>query len=98
MVGYFISLPERTLRALAIFLGGLVHETAEVLLPGWLRRSSYYQATIGGLLRIAIELLDGLSGILPSDDIEAGDPYRAPDKKEKSFGGEVALWPGGETE
>jgi hypothetical protein len=36
MAGYFISLPERTLRALAVFLGGLVHETAEVLLSGWL--------------------------------------------------------------
>ena len=71
IAGYIISLPERTLRALAIFLGGLVHETAEVLLPGWLRRSSLYQATIGGLLRIAIELVGGLSGVLPADDMDA---------------------------
>jgi len=57
MVDYLISLPERTLRVLAVFFGGLVHETAKVLLPGWLRRSRLYQATIGGLLRIAIEFV-----------------------------------------
>jgi len=68
---YILTLPERTLRALAVFLGGLVHETAEVLLPGWLRRSRLYQVTIGGLLRIAIEFVGGLSGVLPPDDIDA---------------------------
>ena len=69
-IGFFVSLPERTMRALAVFIGGLVHETAEVLLPGWMRRSRLYQATIGGLLRIAIELVGGLSGVLPSDDMD----------------------------
>ena len=67
--GYILTLPERTLRALAIFVGGLVHETAEVLLPGWLRRSRLYQATIGGLLRILIEFIGGLTGIIPPDDM-----------------------------
>jgi hypothetical protein len=62
-------LPERTIRATAILVGGLVHETAEVLLPGWLRRSRFYQATIGGLLRVIIELVGGLFGVLPPDDI-----------------------------
>ncbi|MFC2053888.1 hypothetical protein ACFLV7_06255 [Chloroflexota bacterium] len=69
-LGYIFSLPERTIRLLAILVGGLVHEMAEVLLPGWMRRSSLYQATIGGLLRIAIELVGGLSGALPSDDMD----------------------------
>ena len=69
-LGYIISLPERTLRSLAVLLGGLIHETAEVLLPGWLRRSSLYRSTIGGLLRIAIEFVGGLSGVLPADDME----------------------------
>jgi len=71
MEGYFLSLPERSLRALAVLLGGLVHETAEVLLPRWLRQSRLYQATIGGLLRIAIELVGGLTGVLPTDEMEA---------------------------
>ncbi len=69
-LGYIISLPERTIRALAILVGGLVFEATEVLLPGWLRRSRLYQATIGGLLRIAIELVGGLTGVLPSDDMD----------------------------
>jgi hypothetical protein len=34
---YTLALPERILRALAVFVGGLLHETAQVLLPGWLR-------------------------------------------------------------
>lgn len=69
-LGYIISLPERTLRSLAVLVGGLVHETAQVLLPGWLRHSSLYRSTIGGLLRIAIEFVGGLSGVLPADDME----------------------------
>jgi hypothetical protein len=69
-LGFFISLPERTIRALAVFIGGLIHETAEVLLPGWMRRSRLYQATIGGLLRIAIELVGGVTGVLPSDKMD----------------------------
>ena len=69
-IGYFLSLPERTIRALAVLVGGLVFEATEVLLPGWLRQSRLYQATIGGLLRIAIELAGGLSGVLPSDDMD----------------------------
>jgi len=68
---YVLTLPERTLRALAVFFGGLAHETAEVLLPDWLRRSRFYQATIGGLMRTAIEFAGGLSGVLPSDDISS---------------------------
>jgi len=65
--------PSAPLRALVVVVGGLVHETTEVLLPGWLCRSRLYQATIGGLLRIAIEFMGGLSGILPPDDMDAGE-------------------------
>jgi len=35
-----------------------------------MRRSRLYQATIGGLLRIVIEMVGGLSGVLPSDDMD----------------------------
>jgi hypothetical protein len=68
--GYFISLPERTIRALAASLGGIVYEATEVLLPGWLRRSRFYQGLVVGTLRIAIELVGGVSGVLPSDDMD----------------------------
>jgi hypothetical protein len=67
--GYFISLPERTIRSLAATLGGVVYEATEVLLPGWLRRSRFYQGLVVGTLRIAIELVGGVSGVLPSDDM-----------------------------
>ncbi|MFC2037252.1 hypothetical protein ACFLYD_04665 [Chloroflexota bacterium] len=69
--GYALSLPERTLRAAAAGLGGLLYEATQVLLPGWLRRSRLYQAIVAGTLRIAIELIGGATGILPRDDVTA---------------------------
>jgi hypothetical protein len=68
--GYFISLPERTIRSLAAILGGVLYEATEVLLPGWLRRSRFYQGLVVGTLRIAIELVGGVSGVLPSDGMD----------------------------
>jgi hypothetical protein len=70
-LGYALSLPERSIRAVAAGLGGLLYEATQVLLPGWLRRSRLYQAIVAGTLRIAIELIGGATGILPSDDITA---------------------------
>ena len=67
--GYFLSLPERTLRALGASIGGTVYEVTEILLPHWLRRSRFYQGFIIGTLRIAIELVGGVSGVLPTNDM-----------------------------
>jgi len=72
-LGYFASLPERTLRALAASLGGLAYELTEALLPSWLRRSRLYRATVAGLLRILIELVGGVSDALPPDDVGVGE-------------------------
>ena len=66
-----LSLPERTLRALAAGLGGLLYETTLVLLPSWLRRSHLYRAIVAGTLRIVIELVGGATGVLPPEDISA---------------------------
>ena len=52
---YAISLPERGLRALIGTLGGVVHESAQVILPRFVRRSRLYEATAKNALRIAIE-------------------------------------------
>ncbi|MFC1922688.1 hypothetical protein ACFLY4_05310 [Chloroflexota bacterium] len=68
--GFFISLPERSIRALAASLGGVLYEATEFLLPGWLRRSRFYQGLVVGTLRIAIELVGGVSGVFPSDDMD----------------------------
>jgi hypothetical protein len=70
-LGYALSLPERTLRAGAAGLGGLLYEATQVLLPGWLRRSRLYRAIVAGTLRIAIELVGGATGILPPDEVTA---------------------------
>jgi hypothetical protein len=70
-LGYALSLPERSLRAVAAGLGGLLYEATQVLLPGWLRGSRLYRAIIAGTLRITIELIGGATGILPSEGVTA---------------------------
>lgn len=71
--GYLLSLPERLVRALAASLGGLAFELTEVALPRWVRRTRLYQAIVYRLLRITIELVGGVQGVFPSEEIEAGE-------------------------
>jgi len=52
---YAVSLPERAGRALVGTLGGLIQESAQVVLPRLVRRSRLYEATAKNALRIAIE-------------------------------------------
>lgn len=54
---YLASLPERTLRAGAAVAGGLLAETANLVVPDSLRRSKLYQVTIDRFLRIVIEFI-----------------------------------------
>lgn len=69
---YWISLPERTLRAVAASLGGLLFEATQVLLPAWLRRSHLYQATVYRMLRLTVEGVGGVKGVMPPDDVDVG--------------------------
>ena len=66
---YLASLPERTARAGAALSGGLVYEVSEVMLPLAVRRSKLYQAIVGRLLRIMIELVGGVEGVFPSQEM-----------------------------
>src|SRR5918997_1530559 len=66
---YLASLPERTARAGAALTGGLVYETTEVMLPLVVRRSRLYQAIVGRLLRIMIELVGGVEGVYPAQEM-----------------------------
>src|SRR5215208_5166071 len=66
---YLASLPERTARAGAALTGGLVYEASEVLLPLAVRRSRLYQAIVGRLLRIMIELVGGVEGVYPTEEM-----------------------------
>ena len=69
---FLASLPERALRALAAGLGGAVHETAEVVLPRFARRSRLYEATAKNMLRIAIELVGSVERDAPAGEPDAG--------------------------
>jgi hypothetical protein len=66
---YLASLPERTARAGAAVTGGLVYEASEVMLPLVVRRSKLYQAVVGRLLRITIELVGGVEGVYPAEEM-----------------------------
>jgi len=48
-------------RAAAAALGGLVHESAQVVLPRFVRGSRIYEATAKNALRIAIEAVGGVA-------------------------------------
>jgi hypothetical protein len=57
---FYVSLPERAVRAAAAVLGGTMHETFTLVLPRFVRRSRFYEATAKNLLRVAIELVGGV--------------------------------------
>jgi hypothetical protein len=81
---FVASLPERTVRAFAALVGGAVHETAEVVLPRFARRSRLYEATAKNMLRIAIELVGDVERQAP-----AGQPDAAELMKRKTAGNVV---------
>ncbi len=83
---FLLSLPERLVRALVGTVGGAVHETAEVLLPRFARRSRLYEATAKNLLRIAIELVGAVEREQP-----AGQPDPGELLKRKTAGNVVEL-------
>jgi hypothetical protein len=70
---FLVSLPERAVRSLVAVLGGAVHETAELVLPRFARRSRLYEATAKNLLRIAIELVGSVERPLEEHAPEAGE-------------------------
>ena len=70
---FLVSLPERVVRALIAVVGGAVHETAEVTLPRFARRSRLYEATAKNLLRIAIELIGAVEREPPPGEPEADE-------------------------
>jgi hypothetical protein len=59
---FVLSLPERLVRSLAAVVGGALHESAQFLLPRFVRRSRLYEASAKNLLRLSIELVGGVEG------------------------------------
>ena len=65
---YALSLPERAIRAVTAAVAGGVHETGQLVLPRFVRRSRLYEVTARNALRIAIELIGGVEGASTGDD------------------------------
>ena len=70
---FLVSLPERIVRSLVAVVAGAAHETAEVVLPRFVRRSRLYEASAKNLLRIAIELVGDVERAAPPDEPDAGE-------------------------
>ncbi len=70
-VGYLVSLPERLVRAVAAGLGGLLYEASALLLPGWFHRTRLYRVLAANALRVAVELVGGVEGVLPASEVTA---------------------------
>jgi hypothetical protein len=68
-----LSVPERLVRSVGAVVGGLIHESVEVLLPRFVRRSRLYEASAKNLLRLSIELVGGVEP-LPSADASQPAP------------------------
>lgn len=60
---YLLSLPERSLRAGAAFLGGTSALLTDILIPSGLRGSSSYRITVGLLQAFLIERLAGMEEV-----------------------------------
>jgi hypothetical protein len=72
----WLSLPERVARTLAAVAGGLVHETATLVLPRFVRFSRLYEATAKNLLRITVELVGGVAAAAPTTKEVEPNPGR----------------------
>ena len=68
-LGFLVSFPERAVRAGAASLGGAAYQLAEVFLPGWLRRGRLYRATVARMLRITVEMVGGVPGVMPTESV-----------------------------
>ena len=71
------SIPERLVRSTAAVVGGTVHETAQLVLPRFARRSRLYEASAKNLLRILIE---GVGAVDPETPTTP-DPDAPPPKQ-----------------
>ena len=67
---YSISLPERYFRGLTGLLGGMLHETTELLIPDFVKDTTTYNIFVGNLLRFAVENVGEVEGIYNDDGLD----------------------------
>ncbi len=68
---YGLSLPERTLRSTAAMVGGVVHESATLLVPQAFRDSTSYQTFVQQMLDMMVKDMGGVNS--PTDDSNEAD-------------------------
>lgn len=73
LLRYFVTLPERVVRAGAAVIGGAGYEASKVVIPERLRRSRLYEATVARLLRITVELVGDVHGVYPQEEMAVGE-------------------------
>ena len=71
---FVVSLPERLVRSLVGGVAGLIHESAQVILPRFVRRSRLYEASAKNLLRLSIELVGGVQPVTATAEEDAPAP------------------------
>jgi hypothetical protein len=64
---YYLSLPERVIRAALALSAGLLREVGEVVLPRSVRRSRLFHNLVEATLRYLIEEVGGARGVYPPD-------------------------------
>jgi len=71
---YTLTLPERGVRIFTGVFGGIIKETAELVMPGMIKHTNTYNLFVGNLLRFAVENIGGVEGAY-ADDSGMGDDY-----------------------
>jgi|TARA_B110000263_G_scaffold183015_1_gene160645 hypothetical protein len=67
---YTISLPERYFRGLTALLGGMLHETTELLIPDFVKDTTTYNIFVSNLLRFAVENVGEVEGVYAEDGLD----------------------------
>ena len=67
---YTLSLPERYLRGLTALLGGMLHETTELLIPDFVKDTTTYNIFVSNLLRFTIENIGEVEGVYNDEGLD----------------------------
>ncbi|MDC0527058.1 hypothetical protein OAO35_03835 [Euryarchaeota archaeon] len=67
---YTLSLPERYLRGLTALLGGMLHETTEILIPDFVKDTTTYNIFVTNVLRFTVENIGEVEGIYIDEGLD----------------------------
>ena len=67
---YTISLPERYFRGLTGIVGGMLHETTDILIPNFVKDTTTYNLFVTNLLRFAVENVGEVEGVYDDEGLD----------------------------